>query len=353
MLWAFDDTDGNKTWKVEKDTNNYGIVVKDATGQKMIAPGDCNARVEDGKLILTFKKLKSNKSKSNPGTVQILKKHFQAKDFYKVKANEVYEMEMIIEGISSPKTGYIARGKEIGTANTQVKITMRHEDKSLVGNDNDTIDDDVEDYMNQDYTNYADGGDNTGGDDDDDNGGGENPGGGNHESPIPDSDKLRLIGGNADGTFEYHGKKYDTLQLIYAIVAAEDSGSVDGAWGVITSAYNRMGKAKWAGNGSNLIEQLTAPNQYAVSAAIDKYFTKGNPIPQNAINGANKLIDDRKKNHGFDSFKTYGTVKGTNWIEWVEKKVMEANNCTRSQLYRYCRKIGGNYYHNGDFSAEE
>ena len=186
LLWAFkDNSDGSREWTVEKTNEDYGIMVKDVSGQEMIAPGDCQARMEDGKLVLKFGKLKSYKKGSSnyPGTVQILRKHFQQKDFYRVKVDEVYEMEMIIEGISNAKTGSIDRGESIGKANDEVKITMRHIDKSLVGNNNNTVDDDIEEYMNQNYTDYdeaqvkkvlenqkdvADGGTRTGGDYDDD-----------------------------------------------------------------------------------------------------------------------------------------------------------------------------------------
>ena len=140
LVWIVDNDSADDTgrYTVEKDSNEYGIKIR-GISKNLVAPGDATASYEDGIYTLTFKKLSDE-------TVKILTYRYN-EDFKKIDTNEVINFKMQIKGIKGNcPTGDVTRGQVIGQidATEGIQIVMYKNDKSIIDN--------IEDYMNPDYT---------------------------------------------------------------------------------------------------------------------------------------------------------------------------------------------------------
>lgn len=117
-----------------KDTNQYGIIVKDSMGKTIKAPGDGEITAVN-KDTITIKFSKLNSEKFN----ELQEKYG---DEYNVQDNVVVDMEMVIKGIepSVTKGQNVSAGDELGKASVdEVQVYMKNMDGSIV--------DDVQTYM--------------------------------------------------------------------------------------------------------------------------------------------------------------------------------------------------------------
>lgn len=347
LVWPFENGEGT----TKKDDNNYGIDITDVDGMEVLAPGDADVISTSGDSItLRFGVLSDD-------LVQLLEYIYKG-DFYDINPNIVNGMTMTIKGISPNASGTVTRGQAIGTASEKVNIVMQHIDKSLVGEENSTTDDDVEDYMSQDYTHakeeeYRARKERANGIADKDAEPTGNEDENTSENKTEENDTNEIDNTTHDQTGEIPDKvTNEERNIIYAIVAQEDNGSYEGALGVISSAYNRVyGKRKdaWASFGSTIYAQLTAPSQYAAytSGAYKKWLHGTVKIPDYVINAVNDCLDGGKTNTAFDSFRATkdmmdGAIKPEN-----KKKFGYSSNDTN-----FIRKIGAQWYANGDGSPE-
>lgn len=341
LLWPFYTGSDNKKWKVSKDTNEYGIVIDDVEGEQFIMPGDGTISTEDGKIVIEFDTLKSNPSKTDPGTVEILTKKFVENDFYRINKDIVKGKKMIIEGVNCTASGTVQRGQVIGTAEEKVNIVMQYEDKSYIGqtigDEEETIDDDVEDYINQNYTIYneemvrkaikEEKGTATGGTD------------------IPSTNGGSQVGihtGEAV-TGEQIG---DDRDLVYAIVAAEiNAGNVyTDALAVATCLVNRLGDPGFSGSDS-LVGLIKAPGQWETysSGSYLNYYPKSKLATTNkkdVIKAVDDCLDSGKRSHGFNCFYTYMEPYVSRVKNWIIR-----DNGQPSDWNKYCRNIGGNFFY--------
>lgn len=357
LIWPFENGEGT----TKKDDNNYGIDITDVEKMEVLAPGDAEVISTSGDSItLKFGVLSDD-------LVQLLEYIYKG-DFYNINPNIVNGMTMTIKGISPNASGTVTRGQAIGTASEKVNIVMQHIDKSLVGEENTTTDDDVEDYMNQDYTHAK---------EEDYKARKERAKGvAGEDADLTANtyveyrndleDNNSTTGGN--GTYvDYHpdGEKEipdevsdNQMYEIYAIIAAEDDGSYEGALGVISTAYNRVygkRKAEWKSWGSSIYEQLTHENQYKGYKSTRYYAFMNNKakIPDYVINAVDDCMRSGKINTAFDSLN--GKRKDADWTirnnpgnttESLKKKGYDPNST------RYIRQIGANWFYNADGSPE-
>lgn len=109
--------------------------------------------------------------------------------------------------------------------------------------------------------------------------------------------------GFAKDTTEYNKEE---LELIWAIVAQEDSGSYEGSLAVISSAMNRVSSPVWSYTGTNALEQLTAPGQYCYSDNIGGNWQgrlNGN-VPIYTKQAVQDCLEKGIRNHAFTSFRS-------------------------------------------------
>lgn len=341
LLWPFYTGSDNKKWKVSKDTNEYGIVIDDVAGEQFIMPGDGTISSEDGKIVIQFDSLKSNPSKTDPGTVEILTKKFVENDFYRINKDIVKGKKMIIEGVNCTASGTVSRGQVIGTAEQKVNIVMQYEDKSYIGqttgDNEETIDDDVEDYMNQNYTIYneemvrktikEEKGTATGGTD------------------IPSTNGGSTVGIHT-GEAVTDAQVGDDRDLVYAIVAAEiNAGNVyTDALAVVTVLANRLGDPGFAGSDS-LVGLIKAQGQWSTysSGSYLNYYPKSKLAATNkkdVIKAVDDCLDSGKRSHGFNCFYTYMEPYISKVKNWIIR-----DNGQPSDWNKYCRNIGGNFFY--------
>ena len=89
------------------------------------------------------------------------------------------------------------------------------------------------------------------------------------EEADPDSEETYTASGettDARSDSGAAGYSREELEKIYAIVAAEDDTSYDGALAVISTAMNRA-DSNYGGYGTTALAQLSAPGQYATDYA--------------------------------------------------------------------------------------
>ena len=347
LIWPFENGEGTAS----KDDNNYGIDITDVEGMQVLAPGDAEVISTSGDSItLKFGVLSDD-------IVQLLE-YIYKKDFYDIKPNIVNGMTMTIKGINPSASGTVTRGQAIGTASEKVNIVMQHIDKSLVGEENTTTDDDVEDYMGQDYTKakeeeYKARKERANGIADKDAEPTGNEDENVSENKTEENDTNEIDNTTHDQTGEIPDKvTNEERNIIYAIVAQEDNSSYEGALGVISSAYNRVygkRKAAWADFGSTIYAQLTAPSQYTAytSGAYEKWLHGTVKIPDYVINAVNDCLDGGKTNTAFDSFRADKDKMDGAITQENKKKFGYNSNDTN-----FIRKIGAQWYANGDGSPE-
>lgn len=365
LIWPFSRDGNNVTGKgkgtVTKDPDNYGIIIKDVKGQAFLAPGDGEITESgDGSFTIKLGKLSSD-------TMEILKFIYED-DFYNISEDEVNGMTMTIKGVTPSASGAIKRGNNIGSVTSdEVTIVMQHIDKSLVGDENDTTDDDVEQYINQDYTledeneakqrmeaakrvaKYATGNMSS------------------SSSTMWREDLNMYVDYHTEGAplnpAQTEGTTDDQRYQMYCVVAAEAGGNYDGALAVITSAYNRaygQRKAAWSSYGSTIYSQLMGKSQYSNPSwkgvndrfyeNYAKYYEGRQQIPEGARQAVDDCLDSGKINHGFDSFRTYRS-QSYNWVmNNVSAAQRQKTGFTDSN--KYIREIGGNAYFNSDSSPE-
>lgn len=143
LVWPFEigeDKKGKGT--VERDTNKYGIKIKDVNGLDFRAPGDGKVISRDGDTItVKFEEL-------DDYTLKILKNKFGYLYSFTNADKTVDDMTMTIKGLKNITLGKgndIIRGETvIGQASDSVEIMFYNLDKTLV--------EDVEQYMNREYT---------------------------------------------------------------------------------------------------------------------------------------------------------------------------------------------------------
>ena len=375
LIWPFYTDDDSKKWNVSKDLNEYGIVIDEVEGETFVSPGDGTISVEGDKIVIEFDSLES-KGEGSTGTVEILTKKFVEDDFYRINPDIVKGKKMIIEGvnISSLHSNKVARGETIGIAQAQVKIVMQHEDKSIIGkktgNNVETTDDNVEDYVNPSYTTHT------------------------EEMVIKaiEGEKGVATGGvklsdwfvNSLNDDEYHGYKGDStnstgnnytnnsestpvngplsgkvgddMDLVYAIVAAEilPTGDVyESAYAVISCIVNRLGVFT---NGQNMTSIVKSPGQWETfsSGAYLNYYPKSKLEASNksiVIKAVDDCISSGIVSHGFNCFYTANTT----YQDKIKAKI-KRDNQTITNWDMYCRNIGGNFYYklrNGKCVAED
>ena len=357
LIWPFENGEGTAS----KDDNNYGIDITDVEGMQVLAPGDAEVVSTSGDSItLKFGVLSDD-------IVQLLE-YIYKKDFYDINPNIVNGMTMTIKGISPSASGTVTRGQAIGTASEKVNIVMQHIDKSLVGEENTTTDDDVEDYIGQDYTKAK---------EEEYRARKERAKGvAGEDADIISNTYVEYrndlnnsnVSAGGNGIYvDYHpnGEKEipeevsdNQMHEIYAIIAAEDDKSYEGALGVISTAYNRIyGKRKveWKSFGSSIYEQLTCDNQYKGYKSKRYYAFMNNEvkIPDYVINAVDDCMRSGKINTAFDSLNakredadsTIRNNKG-NTPESLKKNGYDPNST------RYIRQIGANWFYNADGSPE-
>lgn len=145
LLWPFDKVDGKTPGTVSKDVNKYGMIISDVNESDFLAPIDCDVtKVEGNKVTL---KLGSLSEKA----IDVLKFKYRD-DFYNIDADLLNGWTMVIDGVSGATTGHVARGSKIGKATDKVTIVLQRLNKTIVGDENDTTEDNVETYMDKDYT---------------------------------------------------------------------------------------------------------------------------------------------------------------------------------------------------------
>lgn len=128
-------------------------------------------------------------------------------------------------------------------------------------------------------------------------------------------------GGHAMDSTEY---TQEQIELIWAIVAQEDSASYEGALAVISTAMNRIDSPAWSRYGRNAYQQLTAPGQYCYSPNVGGNWQdrlNGN-VPAFTKQAVNDCLKYGIRNHNFTCFRS-------------------TNGGDASRV-----KIGGNWYFN-------
>ena len=348
LLWPIHNGEGTS----KKDDNTYGINITDVEGQEVLAPGDGEIISSDGDSItIKFGVLSEE-------LVDLLEYIYKG-DFYNINSNIVNGMTMTIKGVNPSASGTVQRGQTIATASEKVSIVMEHIDKSLVGEENSTTDDNVEDYLSQDYTKEIEDeykarkerANNTAGEDADITG--------NTYAEFRndlENNTGAYVDYHPDGNTEIPDKvSDDEMYKIYAIVASEDDSCYEGALAVISTAYNRVyGKRKneWKKFG-DIFGQLTAKNQYYGygSSRYHKFMNNEAKIPEYVINAVDDCMKSGKINTAFDSCNADrdGADKGitANNSQSHLREVGYDKNSTR-----YIRKIGAQCYFNGDGSPE-
>ena len=139
LLWPFDKVDGKTPGTVSKDANKYGMIISDVNESDFLAPIDCDVtKVEGNKVTL---KLGSLSEKA----IDVLKFKYRD-DFYNIDADLLNGWTMVIDGVSGATTGHVARGSKIGKATDKVTIVLQRLKKTIVGDENDTSEDNVETY---------------------------------------------------------------------------------------------------------------------------------------------------------------------------------------------------------------
>lgn len=116
------------------------------------------------------------------------------------------------------------------------------------------------------------------------------------------------------------GYTQEQLELIWAIVAQEDSTSYEGALAVITSAMNRA-DINYGGHGTDPLSQLTAPGQYCYSPSVSdpalwQVRLNGN-VADYVKQAVSDCLNSGLRNHSYLSFRSNqaeGRVQiGENW----------------------------------------
>jgi hypothetical protein len=106
------------------------------------------------------------------------------------------------------------------------------------------------------------------------------------------------------------------LELIWAIVAQEDSTGYDGSLAVISSAMNRISSPVWRKYGNNALKQLTAAGQYCYSRDIGGSWQErqhGN-VPNFTKQAVQDCLIKGVRNHNFFSFRST-KKKSQNWVQ--------------------------------------
>ena len=126
-----------------------------------------------------------------------------------------------------------------------------------------------------------------------------------------------ITSGNADSS----SYTQDQLELIWAIVGQEDSGSYEGALAVITSAMNRADQ-NYGGYGKNALAQLTAPGQYCYSPSVSdpSYYQArlGGNVADYVKQAVSDCLTKGYRNHSYLNFRSrnstgHSILIGENW----------------------------------------
>ena len=322
-------------WDVTKDINEYGLEIKDVEGQKVICPGDAEVVSASGDTItLRFKALSMD-------TYNFLKYEY-SKRLFRIDRGIIEDYTMTIKGVDlTVSGGDIKRGDPIGIAQEKINVIMQRPDQSLVGQEGDANEDNIEDYMNQFYTNK-------------------------HEQELKDryddrkeiaTDRGGPNGGNSGGSYdpanpdnedpdlqtEYPkpdpGSTEEQLEYVYAKVASEGGGSYESALAVISCAANRV-DSSWYSQ-KTLYDILYANGQFVGNHS--KFIKDGKYVGPTCVKQAvDDCINNGIRNHGFTSFRT--SKPSTDAAR--KQKIKSSTGCSDSELHKYCREIGGNFYFN-------
>ena len=278
MLWLIKSNNKNEEFEVEKDANEYGMVIKGVNGREVIAPENCKVSVDDeGVVTLKFKKMSDE-------TVELLK-YIYEKDYKNINPDILVGLTMKIKGLENVKTGIAKRGETIGTATSELNVVMFDIDKSIIEN--------IEEYMVQEHNNI-------------------------YEENMKDK-MTRIYQEGIDigridedgyyensavstghGTWSYNPSDFD---LLCAITASEDNGSYEGALAVITTACNRTESAKWKSKGSDPLSQYRAKGQF--SGYLDGYYIKwlNGKYPDYVKQAVEDAVQKGIRNHKYGSFR--------------------------------------------------
>lgn len=148
LIWPFDkDLDESPTapGTTSKDKNEYGLVISDVNGKDFLAPIDCEVRKVEGTTV-TLKLGSLSDEAVNALTMKY------KDDFYNIKKDLLNGWTMVIEGVSGAQAKQYSRGEKIGTATDKVTIVLQRINKTIVGGESDTVEDNIEDYMDNTYT---------------------------------------------------------------------------------------------------------------------------------------------------------------------------------------------------------
>lgn len=151
LLWPFDknlDESPDAPGITTKDKNEYGLVINGVNQKSFLAPIDCDVTKVYGTTVTI--KLGS----LSDDAVKALEIKYKD-DFYNVNKDMLNGWTMVVEGISGAKVGHYKRGDRenpIGTATDKVTIVLQRINKTIVGGESDTVEDNIEDYMDNTYT---------------------------------------------------------------------------------------------------------------------------------------------------------------------------------------------------------
>lgn len=323
-------------WDVTKNMDNFGIDINNVEGETIICPGDAEVVSTSGDSItLKFKALSSN-------TFDFLDYEY-AKRFFVIDRAVVEDYTMTISGINvSVGGGEIGRGKELGTAKEKVNVIMQRPDLSIVGEEGDAYEDNIEDYMSQFYTNkheeelikrYEDRKPIA-----TDHGGPEGSNSGTPEENPDNEDREEENDDDGLTTENPEPPVGNSIDYVYAKVASEAQANYESALAVASCAANRVDSTRYAG--STMYDVLYAPGQFVGNHS--KFISNGKYTGPDVIK---KAVDDCMngiRNHGFTSFRT-GT---SSEVSFRAGKIKSDTGCSDAQLSNYVRLIGGNNYFN-------
>lgn len=148
LIWPFKKDTSRSDFSLgttSKDKNKYGLIISDVDGLEFEAPIDCEVTKVDGDTVTL--KLGSLSDKAYNAL------SFKYRDdFYTINKDLLNGWTMIVKGISGAKTGNVSRGDSIGTAEDKVTIVLQRVNKTVIGGENDTNEDNIENYMDSTYT---------------------------------------------------------------------------------------------------------------------------------------------------------------------------------------------------------
>lgn len=148
LIWPFEKNTSEADFDLgttSKDKNKYGLIISDVNGLNFEAPIDCEVTKVDGTTVTL--KLGSLSDKAYSAL------SFKYRDdFYSINKDLLNGWTMIVKGISGAKTGNVSRGDTIGKAEDKVTIVMQRVNKTVIGGENDTNEDNIENYMDKSYT---------------------------------------------------------------------------------------------------------------------------------------------------------------------------------------------------------